>query len=221
MIKLWDSSIVTLLPEFIAKQSEVQALAYAIQVEVQRNIERTQGAMIWTNIDALSGRLLDAAAAQLRVPNYDSTLQEPVKRAMVHGAIPYYIAAGTVGAFTQAVSALFGGCDYEDWYRYSGLPYHFRATVRGYEGEIKPDTLNKLRADLDRVKRLSSKMDSLAVENVRANGVVFIAEETVPEFAYTALPQQEDTSQIWIRGTTSPEMTITELTGGDRECMAS
>lgn len=161
MIKLSGSRFTDIMPENLAEQTEIQALAYAVGRQVEKLLAYADGARTYAAIYAVPEKVLDLLAVELRTPYYDENFSLPTKRALIQETILFYTQMGTPAATEKIVSSIFGRGYIKEWFEYNGEPHHFRVIVENMEAAEKllGEFLNVLRA----VKRLSSWLDSVTV----------------------------------------------------------
>lgn len=161
MIKLSGSRFTDIMPENLAEQPEIQALAYAVGRQVEKLLAYADGARTYAAIYAVPEKVLDLLAVELRTPYYDENFSLPTKRALIQETILFYTQMGTPAATEKIVSSIFGRGYIKEWFEYNGEPHHFRVIVENMEAveKLLGEFLNVLRA----VKRLSSWLDNVAV----------------------------------------------------------
>lgn len=161
MIKLSGSCFTDIMPENLAEQTEIQALAYAVGRQVEKLLAYADGARTYAAIYAVPEKVLDLLAVELRTPYYDENFSLPTKRALIQETILFYTQMGTPAATEKIVSSIFGRGYIKEWFEYNGEPHHFRVIVENMEAveKLLGEFLNVLRA----VKRLSSWLDSVTV----------------------------------------------------------
>lgn len=161
MIKLSGSRFTDIMPENLAEQTEIQALAYAVGRQVEKLLAYADGARTYATIYAVPEKVLDLLAVELRTPYYDENFSLPTKRALIQETILFYTQMGTPAATEKIVSSIFGRGYIKEWFEYNGEPHHFRVIVENMEAveKLLGEFLNVLRA----VKRLSSWLDSVTV----------------------------------------------------------
>lgn len=161
MIKLSGSRFTDIMPENLAEQTEIQAIAYAVGRQVEKLLAYADGARTYAAIYAVPEKVLDLLAVELRTPYYDENFSLPTKRALIQETILFYTQMGTPAATEKIVSSIFGRGYIKEWFEYNGEPHHFRVIVENMEAveKLLGEFLNVLRA----VKRLSSWLDSVTV----------------------------------------------------------
>lgn len=161
MIKLSSSRFTDIMPENLAEQPEIQALAYAVGRQLEKLLAYADGARTYAAIYAVPEKVLDLLAVELRTPYYDENFSLPTKRALIQETILFYTQMGTPAATEKIVSSIFGRGYIKEWFEYNGEPHHFRVIVENMEAveKLLGEFLNVLRA----VKRLSSWLDSVTV----------------------------------------------------------
>lgn len=162
MIKLHDSNITDILPEFLAKKPEVIALGYALSMAIQRLLGYCQNIGIYNSIDTLPEQVLDLLAVELKTQYYDDTFSIEIKRALIKNTLNWYMYAGTVAAVTELVNAIFGDSEIEEWFDYGGDPYHFKIRTANINST---DEMIQLVTNLVKsVQNVRSELEEVTVE---------------------------------------------------------
>lgn len=159
MINLKGGRFTDLLPNNLASQIEVQALAYAIGRQIDTICAYADNARVYAALSNVPEIVLDILAAELRTPAYREDYSINVKRALIEGTIIFYAKMGTPSAVNRIIRAIFGTGYIKEWFDYGGEPYHFKAyttnptvTQAGVAEFIKV---------LNTVKRLSAWLDEI------------------------------------------------------------
>lgn len=159
MISLYDGLLTSLLPSHLSGDPSTQAFAFALRAQLRKMLTLISRACIWTRLDQLDGQTCDAVAAQLRTPNYDDTYPIETRRALVAGTITYYVRAGTPAALTDAVGAIFGDGEIEEWFDYGGNPFLFRVSTTN--PAVTDENVSKFEEACNNVKRLTAHLDGV------------------------------------------------------------
>lgn len=116
MIRLYESDIIHILPEPIAKQASVIALGYAIRRAVRRLLEHCQNISVYAAIDTASAKVLDMLALELNTQYYEDTLDIGMKRQLIKNTLKWYMKAGTYGCVEDVILTIFGAGSVTPWY---------------------------------------------------------------------------------------------------------
>lgn len=162
MIKLQDSLLTDILPEQLAADQEVQALAYAIGRQVAGLCRAAEQARVWAALDDAPAEVLDLLAAELRTPSYDESFSPKIKRELIRGTLTAYAQMGTPAAVERMINVIFGSGYIQEWWQYGGQPYHFKAFTTN--PAVTEDNLAEFAEVLAAVKRLSSWLDEVVLE---------------------------------------------------------
>lgn len=162
MIKLRDSKFTDILPQNLASQKEVQAIAYAVGRQIAKVCAYADGARMYAAIDALPEPALDALAVELRTPAYDENYSIGVKRTLVRGALTFYMKMGTPYAVNKLIEAVFETGYISEWFEYGGEPFHFKAYTTN--PAITQADVEEFTRVLSTVKRLSAWLDDIILD---------------------------------------------------------
>lgn len=162
MTNLQTSNFINILPENLASQIEVQALAYAVSQQIKAVCDYADSSRIYAALDQVPEEALDILAAELRTPAYDETFSPSVKRALLEGTLTYFQKMGTPYAVNRIIEAIFGDGYIKEWFEYGGDPYHFRAYTTN--PSVTQDNVAEFQRILSTVKRLSAWIDDIIIE---------------------------------------------------------
>ena len=127
MIKLSGSRFTDIMPENLAEQPEIQALAYAVGRQVEKLLAYADGARTYAAIYAVPEKVLDLLAVELRTPSYDENFSIKVKRTLIAESLLFYAQMGTPAAVNRIIETIFQAGHISEWWEYGGKPYHFKA----------------------------------------------------------------------------------------------
>lgn len=152
------------LPAVLLDDERMNALAYAIAKALATRLDELPLAEIYTRIDALPEALLDILARDFSIDwyNYDSSIE--AKRNLIKSNYYVHRHLGTSGAVKSAVLAAFAESAVEEWFEYSGNPYHFRVRV-GTHGPFTLQQFSELLRIIDWSKRHSAHLESVIVKS--------------------------------------------------------
>lgn len=126
MIKLPDSQIAQILPEYLSDRASVQALSFALGRAVGRLAAWCGNIGVFAAIDSAPDYVLDMLALELNTQYYDDTLPIQVKRKLVKNTMAWYVSAGTPQAVEELVIKVFGKGEVKEWFQYGGEPFFFK-----------------------------------------------------------------------------------------------
>lgn len=113
MIKLSGSRFTDIMPENLAEQTEIQALAYAVGRQVEKLLAYADGARTYAAIYAVPEKVLDLLAVELRTPSYDENFSIKVKRTLIAESLLFYAQMGTPAAVNRIIENHFPGRSYQ------------------------------------------------------------------------------------------------------------
>lgn len=162
MINLKGSRFTSILPENLASQLEVQAIAYAVGRQMEKLCSYAESARAYGAISSMPERVLDLLAVELRTPAYDEHYSIRVKRALIESTLTFYTMMGTPAAVNKIIETIFETGYIREWYEYGGEPYHFKAYTTN--PAITSDDVEEFKRVLGSVKRLSAHLDEIILE---------------------------------------------------------
>lgn len=165
MINLNGSRLTDILPEELASQKEVQALAHAVGRQVAKLCKYADNARTYAAIATLPENVLDYLAVELRTPAYEESYPIETKRGLIQDTLLFYAQMGTPAAVNRIVKTIFGVGEIEEWFEYGGQPHHFRVKSANIDA-ISENYAVFLRV-LESVKRKSAWLDSITATITR------------------------------------------------------
>lgn len=162
MISLYNSNITDILPEVFADNVKVKALGYAIQKAMQRLIEYCENISVFAVIDTAPEDVLDLLAIELNTQYYDDSQDIEVKRNLIKNTLIWYMKIGTPASIEEAVVAVFGSGEIEEWFEYGGEPYHFKVNTSNINST--DEMIQQLTDIVSTMKNVRSHLESVVVE---------------------------------------------------------
>ena len=162
MINLNGSRFTSIMPDNLAGQVEIQAVAYAVGRQMEKLCAYADSARTYAAIATMPERVLDLLAVELRTPAYDENYSIRVKRALIEGTLVFYTQMGTPAAVNKIIETIFETGYIREWYEYGGDPYHFKAYTTN--PAITSDDVEEFKRVLGSVKRLSAWLDEIVLD---------------------------------------------------------
>ncbi len=145
-------------PYSLSRDDDKNKVAESIADDLAKTVSDTEMAKIFPAIDSLPEAVLDMLAFDLKVEWYEYNAPIKNKRITIKECILVHKHKGTKFAVQTAVHSLYDRADVQEWFEYSGEPFHFRIKVYGSSsGGIKTLGQKILYA-----KNLRSVLDSVA-----------------------------------------------------------
>lgn len=152
--------LLKILPKNISADNNIQELSSVLDDELQKICKVVDNLNLIDKIDVLPEEIVNLLAWQWHVDYYDNTLPLQNKRRLVKESIRVHKTKGTAWAVENVVKSALGDSCVEEWYEYSGEPYHFRLT--NITADIAgPKTLEQLMRAIDSVKNVRSTLDEI------------------------------------------------------------
>lgn len=148
------------LPKVLANDSRMNALATAIANALVTHLGDLEEEKIYTRIDELPEDVLDILAHDFKIDWYDYDYPIAAKRNLIKTNYYVHRHLGTVGAVQEAVQAIYPNSAVEEWFDYSGSPYHFRLALESALPVI-PFSVEALLTAVYRYKSLRSHLDEI------------------------------------------------------------
>lgn len=164
MTNLFDGQITDLLLNDFSRDSDVQALSYAILQEKRRLLRLADRTRTAAMIDALPEKILDELAIELRAPYYSEDMTLDQKTAIIKGTLLWFSRAGTPAAVQELVTAVFGSGEVVEWFNFSEAPYTPGTFEIVTSTRLTPDIVEQFVRMISQVKNTRSHLRRVSVE---------------------------------------------------------
>ena len=165
MIDLRSSNIANILPESLAEKPEVIALGYALNKGIARVMDFCEGIKIYTSIETLPEQVLDILAVEFGTQYYETSMDIETKRKLVKNTFAWYMTTGTPAAVEEAVKAVFGNGELQEWFEYGGEPYHFNVVTANVSST--DEMLKELVQIIEQTQNVRSYLNEVRIEILR------------------------------------------------------
>lgn len=130
MVDLKNVNLLTLQSHYMQGDITTQALCAALNPAVRELGEQIDLVILYPRIDMLCGNVLDELAWGLHVDAYNALADDAEKQHIIRNSYLIHKFKGTVFSVRKMVESVFGDAGViEEWFQYSGEPYHFRVDV--------------------------------------------------------------------------------------------
>ena len=150
MTSLRDSQIIDILPDILKYRPDVQAVSYAIRMQIARIYDLSQRCRMLADVDALGEDVLDLLAIELQSIYYDTSLPIDKKRDIIRSTLRWHWYGGTKASVEDYIRTIFGGGDVTEWYEYGGSPYTFKVDA---EDTGSPMPIDRVIETIFKIKR--------------------------------------------------------------------
>ena len=127
------------LPAPILEDEHLRQLAEVAARVLYKSWQKNRSAAIYCRIGELEEGLLDILAKDLKIDWYDYNASLTEKRRTVKDSWYVHKRMGTKKAVERALSDVWPNSQVEEWFDYSGDPYHFRVILDTTESESPVD----------------------------------------------------------------------------------
>lgn len=185
-------NILASLPFVLADDAEMSALANAVSDSLAHQIEKIEKCGIYGRIDELDEDLLDILAYDFKVDWWEQSYSVEEKRETLKWSWYVHRHMATPSAVERALSAVCLGAKCEEWFEYSGEPYHFRLTMYIEAENILTTPHEKALALLRFYKNLRSVLDYiLFVVTTPMDCTIAVGSRLGRGYESTVLPELE------------------------------
>lgn len=150
MTSLRDSQIADILPDILKYRPDVQAVSYAIRMQIARIYDLSQRCRMLAEIDVIGEDVLDLLAVELQSIYYDTGLPIDKKRDIIKSTLKWHWYGGTKASVEDYIRAIFGGGSVTEWYEYGGSPYTFKVDA---EDTGSPISIGRVIETIFKIKR--------------------------------------------------------------------
>lgn len=148
----------SILPEAITQDAHLMELAEVAARVFKKVYDNRKSAAIYSRIDSLPESLLDILARDLKVDWYDFNATLATKRRTIRDSWYIHKRLGTADAVKRAISDVWPDSSLEEWFEYSGDPYHFRVILDASEN-VNPIQLDEVMKKVRLFKPARAVMD--------------------------------------------------------------
>lgn len=129
MSKLDNDTLLQVYPSVLANDKTYSPIGETVASCVSESSQSIKSVSIYPSIDDLPEGVLDILAKDFKIDwyDYDQTLE--VKRNTVKSCFMVHRSIGTAASIKQALKNIWENVTLEEWFEYSGDPYHFRVHV--------------------------------------------------------------------------------------------
>lgn len=152
-------ALLAIFPPALKKSPDYWLLAQVIAPELDAAFQAATMAEVLCRVDELPENVLDALAYDLDVFWWkpDASLED--KRLGIQQALMSHRRLGTTQAVQDAINTYLGGGVVDEWFDYSGDPFHFQ--ILGADTDVISENYAAFLRVLDGVKRCSAVMDEI------------------------------------------------------------
>lgn len=166
MIKgLRDARITDGVPQVVANQDWVRAVAEAMGAIHGRTLDFADRSQIYTALGDVPEIILDTLAVNWKIDWYDTGYSIEQKRRIIQSALTVRRLMGTVEAVKLQVGAIYPGTTLQEWFEYGGTPGCFRLDVNLTDESIIPPVVMQSPAEIEK-KIVTAKRWSAHLEGV-------------------------------------------------------
>lgn len=160
MIKLANVKLAEVIPPSIAVDVKMQAIADAVDVELNKQPDLIKSIALWAQLNALPSGVLDHLAWQFNVPVWRDSWPQSTKVNVLRTAIRDKSVVGTRGAVERAVQSLGSAVQIVEWFEADvpADPYTFEIIIdlNSIPGQADIETQDDLRRAVDAAKPVRS-----------------------------------------------------------------
>jgi phage tail P2-like protein len=209
MVDLKNVDLLSLQSRYMQGDITTQAICAALNPLVQELGNQIDLVILYPRIDELSGSVLDELAWGFHVDAYNALADDTEKRRMIKNSFLIHKFKGTVFSVRKIVEGVFGDAGtIEEWFQYSGAPYHFRVDVYCQSrGVTAAEQLRALQL-VDAGKNLRSELDGIRLILVQGVNKTVTVAGTCGELLDVYPMAEFDTHQVKIAATAAETSTI-------------
>ncbi len=178
MSNICKDDALRLLPNVLQNDEQMAMLAEAMASDISTELGLCNEAAIYSRIDELPEELLDILAVDLNVEWYEFDADLTTKRNQITTSWEIHRKLGTAGCLRTVLDTVWDDSDVQEWFEYSGSPYHFRVVVSDTYSAENDLRVMKL---INSVKSARSVLDSIVYNGAKsaAQNYVFSAPSSI------------------------------------------
>lgn len=180
MTDLSDLTLLQILPESIRSDEQVQAMAEALQTDIDSINALIPTIELYSRIDELPEPILRMLAWEHRVYRNEWALAQTIeaKRDLIRNSFELNQRRGTRQSLERVLSLLDVDASVQEWFEYGGDPYRFKVNVLSIGGQaLTAAQFDQVARLVDQYKPLRSWLDSIdsVLEADEVNGYYGVA----------------------------------------------
>lgn len=182
--RAFDIHIERWLPNFILADKNGYAMAKAIECGLQMmNTAIQEGFQNLSDPDWMPEWALDEKAWEYNLV-YDYTAPIETKRGWIKDAYEIATLGGTAAGIVRYLTPYFDNARVEQWWEYSGDPYHFRVVIAGERTDEKDAWAQ---AAIAQIQNVRSVCDNIIYEQSSSEATMLMDSEISGQYIYDTL----------------------------------
>lgn len=178
MTNLYDGQLTDLLQNELKHNTEIEALAYALQIEKRRIMTMADRTRTLAMIEQLPEDILDVLAVELRTPYYTGDMTIAQKRYIIKNTLIWFYHAGTPAAVAEMIATIFGQGEVVEWFDFTEGPFTPGTFDIITDTRMTEDIVARFLQIISKVKNTRSHLRRVLVER-RGYQNVYIATGTI------------------------------------------
>jgi P2-related tail formation protein len=170
---IYDVGLSELLPGSFTEDDKMLALCAGFDAMNSVVSNSINGVLILGNIGNQPSNITDELAIEQQTPYYKQSFPLATRRALLANTGKINSIKGTKTAIEQTIRLVFGSATVEEWFEYSGDPFHFRVLVNEF-----PDSngqITEVQNAVESVKPARSILDSVIITAAMAKASMYMA----------------------------------------------
>lgn len=142
------------------QDTDAECFSYALSKQLEKLVRLAARLNVWGDLDGLSPKYYDLAAACMNAQYYRTKYPDDVKLNLIKHAYEMHRFAGTQTAIDTLLDIVFEKAQFTPWYEYGGKPYRFKVLVYDMLTEDAAELFTDV---LQKVKAARSILDSIEI----------------------------------------------------------
>ncbi|MGN0444256.1 MAG: phage tail protein I [Acutalibacteraceae bacterium] len=161
MSKIGTGELIKMFPHALSGDDRIVTLAAVVAEAMMKLYGDNNRLLIFSMIDNLDGNILDVLAKDFKVEwwDYNATVEE--KRAVFKTHFDIHRRLGTPGAIKDAISSIYDSAEIVEWFKYSGLPFHYKINIELGNGFIDYNKFDQVLRSISIYTNLRSVLDKV------------------------------------------------------------
>jgi len=176
---IYNVGLAELLPPNFAEDNNIQATCAALDAMNTLVVGEISKVLVLASLGNQPSAITDILAIEQRTPYYKQSFELPVRRALLANTGEINAIKGTKAAVEKTAKIVFGSATVEEWFEYSGDPFHFRVLVNEFPNS--DSQVSEVENAVASVKNARSVLDEVIIIAATAKvnsyvaGVVLLA----------------------------------------------
>lgn len=147
------------------QNNKTKAMAIVLDNQYRKILEFASILNIYCDISKADERVCDIIAKSFCINVYDITLPVEAKRSLVKAGLRAFYNAGTMTAINDVLKDIHGDLIAEEWYKYGGKPFMFKAVLDIKDIPLYGETYKAIRNAIETYKAARTHVEAIGIKH--------------------------------------------------------